>query len=785
MFHPPTGSTRRNATLQKLSALGVGVFVGTSCVGGGAHEDGDEEQASFGGADAKNDDQYSSCELREALAFLNRSTTTEESLRDATFAGLRTARQAAANLVSHRNGADRTLGTADDDLFDDLNEVDAVAYVGPRALERLLDTVAPSCEVDLSSRPFIDATTFAGATGGGWSRDSTELEATFTASGVSGAALRAALLTETNGNTTFERIAENDALGAFTYDFPLDEIPWDADTAEIREQLPFIALTIEADRFPADPTTGEREVALGTDINDDIYFDTQQFHLLHRSLILRGRARWDDPTTIRRILIGAKAGSRVDDNGIKRADKIDVRNDAASPVHIASLETDVMRGRTSWGGFDQPAEPVRVVYEALRQANVLPDLQGHEDVLVLHPLAYLRSTRMRLHLNEARLENMRAVHAQGATRMREWVSAAEARLGTGAVSADERTALESFLAVARPVLDGTLLLARVNMALSAEGLAPYASVAELDAARAFTGAASMEEASRHRVLAAQIDAAYHDVSEQLDLVDRMLTGTSDDASDVFAEQFVAWVRSHDAALGRKTIMEPYLAYFDAVRADPARREAFNAFGAAQRSAGEDEFENFVAHDEASFTAMRGYLDLERNKIHQRQIALAGTMANALFFDEARELYVPDSERAWGNFIIDTTDFTDMVSHPEWHAMTDEERRTDRALPAARVFHSTLVNEVQIELGAEADYVDRIRLLTEAIATGTADADDARRLEGARFVFDTYQAALRTIAELKEERVLRQLRRAGVRDASWAPAARSKGETAISILADED
>ena len=79
MFHPPTGSTRRNATLQKLSALGVGVFVGTSCVGGGAHEDGDEEQASFGGADAKNDDQYSSCELREALAFLNRVCATRPS----------------------------------------------------------------------------------------------------------------------------------------------------------------------------------------------------------------------------------------------------------------------------------------------------------------------------------------------------------------------------------------------------------------------------------------------------------------------------------------------------------------------------------------------------------------------------------------------------------------------------------------------------------------------------------------------------------------------------------
>ena len=47
-------------------------------------------------------------------------------------------KRAAENIVVHRNGADGVLGTADDDLFGDLAELDAVPYVGPAALEALL-----------------------------------------------------------------------------------------------------------------------------------------------------------------------------------------------------------------------------------------------------------------------------------------------------------------------------------------------------------------------------------------------------------------------------------------------------------------------------------------------------------------------------------------------------------------------------------------------------------------------------------------------------------------------
>lgn len=45
---------------------------------------------------------------------------------------------AATNLIAHRNGPDGVFGTADDNLFDDLAEVDAVPYVGPAALDALL-----------------------------------------------------------------------------------------------------------------------------------------------------------------------------------------------------------------------------------------------------------------------------------------------------------------------------------------------------------------------------------------------------------------------------------------------------------------------------------------------------------------------------------------------------------------------------------------------------------------------------------------------------------------------
>lgn len=47
--------------------------------------------------------------------------------------------RAARNIIAHRDGADASPGTADDNLFDDIDELDDVSSVGPSALGALLD----------------------------------------------------------------------------------------------------------------------------------------------------------------------------------------------------------------------------------------------------------------------------------------------------------------------------------------------------------------------------------------------------------------------------------------------------------------------------------------------------------------------------------------------------------------------------------------------------------------------------------------------------------------------
>jgi len=48
-------------------------------------------------------------------------------------------RRAAGNLIAHRDGGDHTWGTSDDDLFNSMEEVDAVRWVGPSAIGKIVD----------------------------------------------------------------------------------------------------------------------------------------------------------------------------------------------------------------------------------------------------------------------------------------------------------------------------------------------------------------------------------------------------------------------------------------------------------------------------------------------------------------------------------------------------------------------------------------------------------------------------------------------------------------------
>ena len=69
------------------------------------------------------------------LRFLDDATTTVQVLDDQVPLDSR----AAKNVIAHRNGADGLFGTPDDNPFDTAAEVDAVSYVGPSAMDAMLD----------------------------------------------------------------------------------------------------------------------------------------------------------------------------------------------------------------------------------------------------------------------------------------------------------------------------------------------------------------------------------------------------------------------------------------------------------------------------------------------------------------------------------------------------------------------------------------------------------------------------------------------------------------------
>jgi phosphatidylserine/phosphatidylglycerophosphate/cardiolipin synthase-like enzyme len=124
-----------------LFALGVGCDVAEEP----AQEpiDGIDDVAAPGG---KADSPYTDCQLAQVVAWVNDPATNYDALRAAGVAKL-----AAKGVIAHRDGADGQVGTADDDPFADLAELDAVPYVGPIALGKLVAAIDARCQVTASA----------------------------------------------------------------------------------------------------------------------------------------------------------------------------------------------------------------------------------------------------------------------------------------------------------------------------------------------------------------------------------------------------------------------------------------------------------------------------------------------------------------------------------------------------------------------------------------------------------------------------------------------------------
>jgi hypothetical protein len=133
----------RNATL-----LAIALVAATGCVADTDSPDGaDEEGLSGGKADGS---ELTDCEKDAIVTYLNEGVTRDE-LEEA---GVHS--RAAKNLTKHRDGADGQFGTADDNLFDSVEEVDRVSYVGRAAFNALHEATAARCEV-APSDPYADA----------------------------------------------------------------------------------------------------------------------------------------------------------------------------------------------------------------------------------------------------------------------------------------------------------------------------------------------------------------------------------------------------------------------------------------------------------------------------------------------------------------------------------------------------------------------------------------------------------------------------------------------------
>lgn len=764
-------------TKKRLAALlfGAALFIGCGGDDGESTLPSDAESASFGGSNTKADGRFSECDLQEVLKFVNESTTTVESLKEV---GIN--RLAGENLIKHRNGDDGVFGTGDDNIFDDLEELDSVYWVGPVTLEQIVNVVDSRCVINLDKRPYIDATTFGSVSGGGWSRDNVELEAAMTVSGVTGAKLHEILTSkDSKDRTIFSRLRKSDKMAGFTYDYDLSEVPWDKDAMEAREAMPFIALSIESGRFEMDES-GMRELSLGTDIMDDTYYDTPDYALMGNGMVVRGRVRWDSDTVVRRLLIAAKFNSAVSEEGLKQAAKIDVRTEGGDDM--ATLDRDVMRGETEWSGRRTTLKPIEEVYSRLDEAGALPDIQGREKVLLLNPLVHIRSYRSRYHLNEASMGAIQKVHRNGFDRIESVLAYVNAGLDAGTLEASpELTALIEF---GTKIVDGSAVAETAKAQLEALG-APTDVVMPDE----FTTPATQLDLDKQQVISEVVDSLMHQFSDQLDDLDRDVSQSKGLDGDEYVDQFVAWQKLSNSAYKSLTTYETFLEkYTEISEADKAGAiAAFNLVGVQYRDADNGDFEDFVEIDEANWDALGKHLSFEYLKVSQRMINWAGTTSNALWFDMAREYYVPDSNRSnYSNFMIDTIDYTEMVTQNEWMNIPEDKRNPVNIIDPAKIFHTNLVNEVQIELGKEEPFLERIAELKADIETNGETAENKRLMEGTHFVFDHYRAALTTIADLKGDDIVDRLEDEGAKgDLEWGPSEMSKGKTALSIISDQD
>ena len=117
-----------------LGLLAILTALGGCALEADASPDGIDDVGVLPGGKADGSD-YRDCELDAVVARLNAGASADE------IRGWGVHSRAATNLAAHRDGADGVFGTEDDRLFANIGEVDAVSWVGPVAIQQLVEAV--------------------------------------------------------------------------------------------------------------------------------------------------------------------------------------------------------------------------------------------------------------------------------------------------------------------------------------------------------------------------------------------------------------------------------------------------------------------------------------------------------------------------------------------------------------------------------------------------------------------------------------------------------------------
>ncbi|MCB9642804.1 MAG: hypothetical protein H6728_06970, partial [Myxococcales bacterium] len=501
----------------------------------------------------------------------------------------------------------------------------------------------------------------------------------------------------------------------------LDEMRWDSDAHRIRESNPHVSLVVESGRLEIDEKDGEREVGLGTDYNEDTYYDTKDYSLLGNDMSVRARIRRDDPNPdpsgVRRVLIQSKVGSEVDESGMKAADKADIRKDRPTESDINGLDESVRSGLSSWDyGSPKPIEAMGIVYNALKDKDALPDIGDQQDVLLLEEKAHIRSTRSRFHFNEpSRSSTVDFFRQTGEPKIRETLDLLKAGGMTGPDA-------EKLQKLGESLLDKSAFVERCKDKLIALDPSLEQSGINADTIKRLWPDNSVTsnklETAKRDVVANEIKAAYDEFSALMDDNRREIAGSrSPEARGMgLDKELMGFMREKYPEMKKYQTVGPFLKKYDEIVAGPNKDSFVQEFGKFAADQGEDGLQK-AGDKDAALRGLRSHLVNEHLDIMHRQIEAAGTSAQTLSFDNMRKSYA-NNDRNYGNFLIDTFDVSEFYTTDAWNKLSPEERAGAKEVDPKNMFHATVVNEVQIELGYEKPFV-------EAMDKAQAALDKAR------------------------------------------------------------